>query len=60
MNYLEDLLKNSEFNFYFLVVDTFLDISLPQLPNFHSLFQDNLKIKNSGYLLSQKNIHHSI
>ncbi|MFA6007048.1 MAG: ATP-grasp domain-containing protein [Candidatus Shapirobacteria bacterium] len=60
MNYLEDLLKNSELDFYFLVVDKFLDISLPQLPNFHSLFQNYLKIKNSGFLLSQKNIQDQI
>ena len=60
MNYLENLLKNSGFNFYFLVVDKFLDISLPQLSNFYSLFQDNLKIKNSGFLLSQKNTQDQI
>ena len=60
MNYLENLLKNSGFNFYFLVVDKFLDISLPQLSNFHSLFIENLKIKNSGYLLSQKNTQDQI
>lgn len=56
MNYLEDLLNKSGYNFFFLVVDKFLDINLPQLSNFHSLFQKNLEIKNSGYLLSQKTI----
>jgi predicted ATP-grasp superfamily ATP-dependent carboligase len=30
------------------------------LPNFHSLFQNNLKIKNSGFLLSQKKIQNQI
>lgn len=60
MNYLEDLLKNSGKNFYFLVVDNFLDISLPQLPNFHSIFMENLKVKNSGYLLSQAKVQNQI
>lgn len=60
MNYLENLLLNSGYNFYFLVVDKFLDISLPQLSNFQSLSQKNLKIKNSGYLLSQTEIQNQI
>ncbi|HBP51167.1 MAG: hypothetical protein US68_C0009G0050 [Candidatus Shapirobacteria bacterium GW2011_GWE1_38_10] len=60
MGNLETLLKNSGYNFFFLVVDKFLDISLPQLPNFQSLSQKNLKIKNSGFLLSQGNIQNTI
>jgi len=60
MNNLENLLKNSGFNFFFLVVDKFLDINLPQLPNFQSLYQDNLETKNSGFLLSQINIQDKI
>ena len=60
MNYLENLLNNSGYSFFFLVVDKFLDINLPQLSNFFTLFQDNLEIKNSGYLLSQKTIQDKI
>lgn len=60
MNNLENLLKNSDHNFFFLVVDKFLDIILPQLPNFQSLYQDNLKVKNSGFLLSQNDIQTKI
>lgn len=59
-NNLETLLNNSGYNFFFLVVDKFLDINLPQLKNFQSLSQNNLKIKNSGLLLSQKNIQSQI
>lgn len=57
---LENLLINSGYNFFFLVVDKNLDISLPQLPNFQSLYLDNLKTKNSGYLLSQNSIQEII
>jgi len=60
MNNLENLLINSGHNFFFLVVDKFLDIDLPQLANFQSLYQDNLEIKNSGFLLSQNNIQDKI
>lgn len=60
MNKLENILKNSSYHFFFLVVDKFLDINIPQLPNFQSLFQENLEIKNSGFLLSQKNIQEEI
>jgi len=60
MNYLENLLQNSGYSFYFLVVDKFLDINLPQLKNFQSIFQENLTVKNSGFLLSQKNIQDKI
>lgn len=60
MNNLESLLSNSGYTFYLLVVDKFLNINLPQLKNFYSLSQNNLKIKNSGFLLSQKNIQFQI
>lgn len=60
MNYLENLLQNSGYDFYFLVVDKFLDISLPQLKNFQSIFKENLAVKNSGFLLSQKDIQDKI
>lgn len=60
MNTIESLLKNSGYNFFFLVVDKFLDINLPQLTNFQSLFQDNLAVKNSGFLLSQETIQNKI
>lgn len=59
-NNLETLLNNSGYDFFFLVVDKFLDINLPELKNFKSLSQNNLKIKNSGLLLSQKNIQAQI
>ena len=60
MNELESLLSNSGYNFFFLVVDKFLDINLPQLKNFYSIFQENLQVKNSGYLLSQSEIQDKI
>lgn len=53
---LVDLLNQSNFDFYFLCVDKFLDIDLPQLKNFYSLSAEKLGItleeKNSGRLLS--------
>ncbi len=60
MNYLEDLLRRSSYDFYFLIVDKFLSISLPQLKNFHPLYKKNLKTKNSGYLLSLPEIKSQI
>jgi hypothetical protein len=51
MNYL-DILNSLPVDFFFLVVDPQLDISLPQLKNFYSISNPNLLIKNSGYLLS--------
>lgn len=59
-NNLETLLNNSGYSFFFLVVDKYLDINLPNLKNFKSLSQNNLKIKNSGLLLSLKNIQSQI
>ncbi len=52
----ETLLNRSGFDFYFLVVEPFLGIDLPEIKNFHSLFLPNLKVKNSGYLLSESSI----
>jgi len=49
-----DKINDSGYDFYFLVVDKFLDISIPQLINFYSIYDPNLSTKNSGFLLSQK------
>lgn len=51
-----ELLNQSGYDFFFLVVDKFLDINLPQLKNFYSIYQPNLATKNSGFLLSQPQI----
>lgn len=48
-----DLINQSSFDIYFLVVDKFLDINVPKLKNFESLYSPDKKIKNSGRLLSQ-------
>ena len=51
---LETIINNSPYVFYFLVVDKFLDIDLPQLKNFHKIYLSDypsIKIKNSGKLL---------
>jgi len=59
-------LSNSLYSFYFLVVDEFLDISLPQFKNFHLIYAyKNKNIKNlknpyfcleeQGVRLSEKN-----
>jgi len=51
-----DILNQSNYDFYFLVVDQFLDIKLPQIKNFYSISSQFLNIKldqkNSGRLLS--------
>ncbi len=60
MKYLEDILNKSGLNFFFLVVDKYLNINLPNLKNFYSIFQENLSIKNSGYLLSKPDIQSQI
>jgi hypothetical protein len=56
MSNLFDTINSSSFDFYFLVVDEFLDIEIPQLSHFISLSPQKLKIsldqKNSGRLLS--------
>ena len=46
-----DQINQSNYIFYFLVVDDFLDIALPQLKNFHLIFSSSPKQKN--YLDSQ-------
>ncbi|MDD2483103.1 MAG: ATP-grasp domain-containing protein [Candidatus Shapirobacteria bacterium] len=56
---LENIINNSKFAFYFLVVDKFLDINLPQLKNFHKTYLSDypsIKIKNSGKLLSNSKV----
>lgn len=56
---LADLLNNSTCNFYFLVVDKFLDIDIPQLKNFYKIYLSDypsIKIKNSGKLLSNPQV----
>lgn len=56
MNNLLSRLNHSPFDFYFLAVDEFLNISLPELTNFYSISPTSLGIKltekNSGRLLS--------
>lgn len=60
MTDLFDVLNNSDYDFYFLVVDKFLDINLPQLSHFYSLspekFNLTLEQNNSGRLLSHPTI----
>lgn len=48
-----DQINQSNYCFYFLVVDDFLDIFLPQLQNFHLIYASNPKQK---IFLDQKNI----
>lgn len=51
-----DTLNSSSFDFYFLALDDFLDINLPELSNFISISPQKLNItlleKNSGRLLA--------
>lgn len=53
---LTDLLNQSQYHFFFLVIDKFFDINLPQLQHFTSISSQKLNIKtkinNSGQLLS--------
>lgn len=56
---LETIINNSPYYFYFLVVDKFLDINLPQLKNFEKIYLSDypsVKIKNSGKLLSNPKV----
>jgi predicted ATP-grasp superfamily ATP-dependent carboligase len=55
MNYLIDLINNSNYDIYFLVVDKNLDIDLPELKFFYKIYLPEGEIKNSGHLLSLKN-----
>lgn len=50
---MEKIINDLPIDFFFLVVDQNLDIKLPQLKNFYSIFDPNLAQKNSGFLLSQ-------
>lgn len=51
---MHNLLNKLPIDLFFLVVDQNLDVKLPQLKNFYSIFDPNLSQKNSGFLLSQK------
>ena len=56
---LENTINNSPYYFYFLVVDKFLDINIPQLKNFEKIYLSDypsIKIKNSGKLLSNPKV----
>lgn len=56
---LETIINNSPYYFYFLVVDKFLDINIPQLKNFEKIYLSDypsIKIKNSGKLLSNSKV----
>lgn len=50
---LASLINHSPYDLYFLVVDPFLDIKVPELTNFQSIHPSK-NIRNSGILLSQK------
>jgi len=49
---IQNYINKLPIDFFFLVVDENLDIKLPKLTNFYSIFDPNLAQKNSGYLLS--------
>jgi len=51
---IKNLINKLPIDFFFLVVDQNLDIKLPPLKNFYTIFDPNLSQKNSGYLLSQQ------
>lgn len=56
---LATLLNNSSFIFFFLVVDKFLDIEIPELINFKKIYLSDypsVKAKNSGALLSNPKV----
>lgn len=57
---LTQAIKSSPYHFFFLVVENFLDISLPEIPNFTSVSKKKLTYKNSGKLLADKNIQKNI
>jgi len=52
MNPLVELINNSGYDIYFLVVDKHLDINLPELKYFYKIYLPVNEIKNSGHLLS--------
>lgn len=52
-------LLNKDFVFFFLVVDKFLDIDIPQLSNFKKIYLSDypsIKLKNSGALLANPKV----
>jgi len=56
---LETIINNSPYIFFFLVVDKFLDINLPEIKNFEKIYLSDypsIKEKNSGKLLSNSKI----
>ena len=59
-----DILNQSPYVFYFLVVDDFLDISLPQLKNFHLIYASKNKnisqLRNPYFCLQQQGIKLSV
>jgi hypothetical protein len=59
-----DIFNQSPYAFYFLVVDDFLDISLPQLKNFHLIYAFKNKnisqLKNPYFCLQQQGIKLSV
>ena len=55
MNNIIDLINNSHYDIYFLVVDKNLDIDLPKLKYFYKIYLPDGETKNSGHLLSLKN-----
>jgi len=64
MNNLADSIKNSNYEFFFLVVDNFLDIKIDNiLPNFHQIFatqstdvsDNDFCLSSLGETISEKN-----
>jgi len=56
---IENIINNSPYAFYFLVVDKFLDIDIPEIKNFYKIYLSDypsVKIKNSGKLLSHPKV----
>lgn len=56
LNFFE-IFNQSQYSFYFLVVDNFLDIDLPQLKHFHLVYayKNQNKSKNSNYFCLEEN-----
>ena len=56
---LENIINDSSYLFFFLVVDKFLDINIPDLKNFEKIYLSDypsVKEKNSGKLLSNPKV----
>lgn len=56
---LETIINQSSYIFFFLIVDKFLDIDLPELKNFEKIYLSDypsIKEKNSGRLLSHQKV----